>query len=122
MISNADYDAGIVRSIPLIFQRKAALVTVNSSPSIRAMPPKHLDQVVVEDPKLAEGLTAFGEFLRTSYFYPSGSYEKCEDSRAPDAWATISKKFDPFIKVSPMLLILPPTLFRDQLYKTPSSD
>ncbi len=74
------------------------------------MPPKHLDQVLVDDPKLAEGLTAFGEFLRTSYFYPSGSYEKCEDSRAPNAWASISKKFDPFIKVSqlysPSLLLL----------------
>ena len=64
------------------------------------MAPQHLDQVLVDSPKLAEGLTAFGEFLKTSYFYPSGSYEKCEDSHAPNAWATISKKFDPFIKVS----------------------
>lgn len=70
------------------------------SPLAQIMPPKHLEQVLVDDPKLAEGLTAFGEFLTTSYFYPSGSYEKCEDSRAPQAWATIGKKFEPYIKVS----------------------
>jgi hypothetical protein len=64
------------------------------------MPPKHLEQVLVEDPNLAEGLTGFGEFLTTSYFYPSGSYEKCEDSRVPQAWATLSKTFAPYIKVS----------------------
>jgi hypothetical protein len=67
-------------------------------PSI--MPPKHLEQVLVDDPKLAEGLTAFGDFLKTSYFYPFGSYEKCEDSRAPNAWSTVSRKFEPYIKVS----------------------
>jgi hypothetical protein len=65
------------------------------------MPPKHLEQVLVDDPKLAECLSAFGEFLTTSYFYPSGSYEKCEDSRAPQAWATaVGRKFEPYIKVS----------------------
>ncbi len=76
------------------------------------MPPKHLDQVLVDDPKLAEGLTAFGEFLQTSYFYPSDLYEKCEDSRAPSAWATISKKFDPLIKVSQVYSLSPCYCFR----------
>ncbi|KAF7510115.1 hypothetical protein GJ744_007014 [Endocarpon pusillum] len=89
------------------------------------MAPQHLEQVLVDDPELAEGLTAFGEFLRTSYFYPSGSYERCEDSRAPNAWATISKKFDPFIKVShiwitqhPVLPIIPNV----KVYQNPLSD
>lgn len=64
------------------------------------MSAKHLEQMMVNDPKLAEGLNTFGDFLKTSYFYPSGSYEKCEDSRAPNAWASVSKKFAPYIKVS----------------------
>jgi hypothetical protein len=64
------------------------------------MPPKHLDQVLVDAPQLAEGLTALGEFLKTSYFYPSAAYEKCEDERAPNAWASVGKKFEPYLKVS----------------------
>ena len=68
--------------------------------SIHIMPPMHLEQVLVDEPKLADGLNAFADLLTTSYFYPSGSYEKCEDSRAPHAWATISPIFEPYIKVS----------------------
>jgi hypothetical protein len=82
------------------------------------MPKKHLEQVLVDHPKLADGLTAFGDFLKTSYFYPSGSYEKCEDPRVPNAWLSLSKKFEPYIQVS-----LPPssTLFPSLLFTTISS-
>jgi hypothetical protein len=64
------------------------------------MPAKHLEQVLVDEPKLTESLTTFGDLLKTSYFYPAGSYEKCEDPRAPDAWSAVGKKFEPYIKVS----------------------
>jgi hypothetical protein len=64
------------------------------------MPPKHLDQVLVDDPKVAASLVAFADFLKTSYFYPFGSYEKCEDPRAADMWTTaISGRFEKYIKV-----------------------
>ncbi len=72
------------------------------------MPAEHLEQVLVDDPKLAEGLIAFGDFLKTSYFYPSGSHEKCEDPRAPNAWAIVSKKFEPYTKVSQSQTPRPP--------------
>ena len=64
------------------------------------MPPKHLDQVCVEDAKLGEGLAKFSEVLKSSYFYPSGSYEKCEDDAAPNAYMqTVGGKFAPYLKV-----------------------
>jgi hypothetical protein len=66
--------------------------------------PHHLDQLLVDDsPKLIVALTALGDFLKTSYFYPGAAYEKCEDDRAPAAWESVSKWFEPYIKVSPVL-------------------
>lgn len=64
------------------------------------MPRTHLEQIPVPDPKLPPSLTAFADCLKTSYFYPSGSYEKCEDPRVPGVWSeTLSGKFGPYIKV-----------------------
>lgn len=61
---------------------------------------KHLDQVLVSDsPKLAQALNDFGDFLKTSYFYPLATHEKCEDERAPAAWAKVGKWFEEYIKV-----------------------
>jgi hypothetical protein len=85
----------------LTFRREIATRTQRHEAQSLSSMRKHLEQVLVDDDsKLAESLTAFGDFLKTSYFYPSGSYEKCEDPRVPNAWANISRKFEPFTTVS----------------------